>query len=131
MAIHERFHHLEPRLGCGSVAQLPGFGRREAHRLFAEHVLAGFHRPNRPRDVLIVRERYVNRIDLGIRQQRCIGIVKSRNPEPAGRTLGLVARARSDGHHFGQLPALHGGNDFFDADLGGAQNAKADLVHAC
>ena len=42
--------------------------------------------------------------------------------------LRLPEIARSDGDYAGILPQLHGGDDFFDTDGGGAENSPAKLL---
>ena len=131
VAIHERLHHLQARMPPARFAQLPGFIRRQRDRLFAQHVLPGLKRTDRPGHVLIVRQRNVDRVDRRIEQQGFVGFVEPRNAQAAGRIAGLVGRARGNGDDFAMLPALHGRDHFRDADLGGAQNSPADFFHGC
>ena len=55
--------------------QLLRLRRGEGDRLFAEHVLARLERADRPRDVQMVGEWIINRLDLRVGQQRGVGAV--------------------------------------------------------
>ena len=87
-AIHERLHQQDAgRLG-GRDHPL-GVGRRQGDRLLAQDVLARPDRGERPLQVEVVRQRDVDGVDPGIREQRLVRIVGARDRRarrpPAGR----------------------------------------------
>ena len=78
IAHHESFGD-EDAVGHG--AQPLGILRVEAHRLFAEHVLAGLRGGQRQVDMQMVRQRIVDRVDLGVGQHLLVGAVGVRDAE--------------------------------------------------
>ena len=57
--------------------------RRDAERLLAQHVLSGLEGADRPLDVHGVRERDVDRLDVGILEERLIAPVCALDLAPA------------------------------------------------
>ena len=96
-----------------------------AHRLFAQHVLAGFGRLDRPFGVARVRRRDIDRIDLRVGEQRLVAVDDAR----AGKRLGepgLAGIARADRHELAGARM----RDAAGKGLGDAarpDNAPADL----
>ena len=57
--------------------------RRQRQRLLAQHVLAGPRRGDRPLGVEVVRQRDVDGVDVGVREQRLVGPVRPRDAQSA------------------------------------------------
>src|SRR5258708_7739729 len=75
---HERLSDLD----AGPVARLnqrAALGHAQRDRFFAQHVLAGLSRANRPGHVQMVREWIIDGLDFRVGQQFLIGSVGSRN----------------------------------------------------
>ena len=126
VAIHEGFHDLQLRKAARRVDQLLPFGGRQADRLFAQHVLAGLERRDRPGHVQVIGQRVVDRVDVRIGQQffvRAVGLGDAQSFRP--RLGPGPDRARRWPRSRSCAAALHGRNDFLDADLGRAQNSPA------
>ncbi|MDY7556867.1 hypothetical protein RGU41_08970 [Cryobacterium sp. 10C3] len=68
VAVVERLDETLPRLG-GRLAHQPGLGGVHREGLFAEHVLAGLERCNRPLGVLRGRQRDIDEVDLRVRKE--------------------------------------------------------------
>jgi hypothetical protein len=97
VAPHERLlEHQAQALG-GVEGTLDVCGAA-AHRLLAQHVLAGLQRPDRPLDVQRVGQRVVDRFDLGVGEQVLVGPVCARQPALGDEGLRALEVARADGH---------------------------------
>jgi hypothetical protein len=92
-------------------------------------VLAGLQRLHRDRDVQVVGQRVVDRLDLGIGQQRLVGAIGLRDAELLGRRLGPRLVARRDAGDDDALGLQHGRDDFLHADLGRADDAPDHRFH--
>ena len=88
------------RSGCcrERVHQLLAFGRGQADRLFAQHVLARLQGLDRPGHVQVVGQRIVDRLDLGIGQQLLVGAIGLGNAQFGGRGRALSRFRDADGH---------------------------------
>ena len=91
----ERLHHDEAgaRRDRGDVF---GLLRVRGERLLAQHVLAGLERGDRPLRVQPVRERVVDRVDVGIGDERRVGVVHLRDAVLRRERVGPAAIARRD-----------------------------------
>jgi hypothetical protein len=127
MTVHERFGR-DAACSCGGLSNPLDVVRSERQRFFAQHMLAGFERANRPVGVQAVRQRNVNRIDLRIAQERFIrgqcsrdiplrGVLTCTLDGPAGDSDERISRRR-----------LQGGNDRA-IDAGGAKETPAQIAH--
>ena len=123
-ADHEGFADLDAGAGA-HFEQRFGFGHGHAERLFAEHVLAGFGGLDCPGNVQLIGQRIVDGVDVGVGEQLLVGAVGRGNTKLAGRLAGFGQIARGDGGNRGELALLHGGDHFFEADVGSAEDAKA------
>ncbi len=125
-------HH--ERLGdqlAGPVArgdQRLGFLRVERDRLLAQHVLARLQRADRPRDVQLVGQRIVDRLDRRIGEQFVVGAVGLGDPVRRRRRLGLGEVARGDRVDARNLALLHAGDDPLETDIRGAEHAPRDFT---
>ena len=98
--------------------------RIECQRLFAEHVLARCDRGKRPRDVIGIGERNVNRVDARIVEQRLVSGDRARD-RPFAR-VGFGARALAAGHGDKLAPAGEADRrNYATVDARGAENAPA------
>jgi hypothetical protein len=79
------------------------------------------------RNMQLVGQRIVDGVDVGIGEQLLVGAVGRGNPELGGCLAGFGEIARGDGGDGGELALLHGGDHFFEADVGGAEHAEAKL----
>ena len=106
MAHHERLGDelAGPRARGDQRLRLVGV---ERDRLLAQHVLAGLHRADRPRDVQLVGQRIVDRLDRRIGQQLLIGAIGAGDAERLGRRLRFREVARGDRVDMRDLAALH------------------------
>jgi len=77
--------------------------------------------------VELVGERIVDGVDVGVGEEFLIATVGLRNIEGSGGGAGGVEAARGDGVYRRELAELHGGEDFFYADVCGAEYAPADF----
>ena len=76
-----------------------GLGRGQGQRLLAQDVLAGLGGRDRPLRVEVVGQRDVDRVDLGIGEQRLVGGVGARDAQLGCATLRAgPGVARGDGH---------------------------------
>ena len=125
-ADHEGFADFDAGAGA-HVEQRFGLGHGHAQGLFAEHVLAGFGCLRGPRDVELIGQRIVDGVDVWIGEQFLIRAVGRGNAEFRGRLAGLGQIARSNGGNGGEFALLHGGDHFFQADIGGAEHAETKL----
>src|SRR5260221_6067801 len=76
---HEGFSDLHAGPVTG-VDERAAFGDRQRERLFAEHMLAGFSRANRPGHMHVIRQRIVNGFDLRVGEQLLIRSVRFGDP---------------------------------------------------
>lgn len=79
--------------GCNQRLRLV---RIQRDRLFAQHVLSGFQRAQRPVDMQFVGKRIVDRLDRGVRQQFIIGAIGPRDAKRGSGTSRLIDVARGD-----------------------------------
>ena len=91
----ERLHHDEAgaRRDRGDGFGLLGV---RGERLLAQHVLAGFERGDRPLRVQPVGQRVVDRVDVGIGDERGVGVVHRRDAVLRRERVGAAAIARRD-----------------------------------
>jgi hypothetical protein len=76
----------------------------------------------------LIGQRIVDGVDVGIGEQLLVRAVGRGNAEfrrPLSRAL--VEVARCDGCDGGELALLHGGDHFFEADVGGAEHAEYEV----
>jgi hypothetical protein len=95
VAVHEALHQ-EAVGALGGVERpldLVGVARQ---RLLAEHVLAGFERPDRPLDVERVGERDVHGLDVLVRKQSLVAAVGALDPALPRVRLSAAAIAAGD-----------------------------------
>ena len=104
-----------------------GFGEVHADGLFAEDVLAGFGGFDGPRNVKLVGERVVDGVDGRVGEEFFVGAVGGGDVELRGDGAGLGEVAGGDGSDGGELALLHGGENFFYADVGGGEDSPADF----
>ena len=126
-ADHEGFTDLD----AGAVPrrqQGPGLLGIQAQRFFAQNMLARFHRLEGPRDVKLVGERVVDRLNLRIPQELFIRSIGLGDAELACRGFGFVPVARGDRRNLAPLSLLHARYHLSNRDLGNAQNAPPHLV---
>ena len=90
-ADHERLFD-EDAGPIANVDELRRFAGRKRNRLFAEHMLAGVGRANRPRYVKMIRQRDVDSVDIAVREHLFVGRIGLRDPSEAAA---LLARAPS------------------------------------
>ena len=128
---HEGFHQLQFRMPTSRFHQFDAFGCGQADRFFAQHMLARFQRANRPRHMQMIRQRIVNRINVGIGQQLLIRAIRLGDSQFASHRSGSVAVARAYGGHVTMFPPLHGGNHFLGTNIGSAENTPTDFCHGC
>ena len=100
----------------------------ERDRLLGQHVLAGLERLPRPFDVVVVRQRDIDRVDLGIVEQRLVTRVGAR-AVGRGQRLRLARRAAGDGGDDAAVARVDARADPFARDLGRAEDAPPDLIH--
>src|SRR2546423_11888313 len=116
MPEHEALGEHEPFL-LREVDPLLDVGRTPGERLLAEHVLPRLERAHHPFDVQRVRERDVDRVDLGIAEQRVVAPVCPLDPVLPRIRLRPSPIAACDGDHL-------------DA-VGDARAREHEAVHAC
>ncbi len=130
-AHHERLGDLHAgSIACGE--QLPRLVGGQRDRLLAEHVLARVGGANGPGHVQVIRQRIVDRVDLGIGDQLVVRAVRARNAERrrgrarlARRSRDAMATTRECGGR------LHRRNHLGQRDVRRAENAPANwLAHA-
>ena len=95
VAVHERLHENPARAVGGVEGALDLLGP-PVERLLAEDVLAGLERAHRPLDVKRVRQRDVDRLDVGVREQRLVAPVGALDPVLARVRLGARLVAARD-----------------------------------
>ena len=91
----ERLHHDEAGARRDRGHRFGFLGVR-GERLLAQHVLARFERGDRPLGVQPVGQRVVDRVDVGIGEQRGVGVVHLRDAVLRRERLGAAAIARRD-----------------------------------
>ena len=96
----ERLHHDEAgaRRNGGNLL---GFVRVRGERLLAQHVLACLERGDRPLRVEPVGQRVVDRVDLGIGEERGVRVVHRRNSVLRRELIGSGAVAGRQRSYFG------------------------------
>src|ERR1700686_1866496 len=125
-ADHEGFTDLDSGAGL-NVEESAGFRDGQAEGLFAEDVLARFGRLDGPGYVKVIGKRVVDYVNLWVGNKLFIRAVDLFDSEGAGWLFRLGAISRGDCRDVRQLALLHGGDDFLDADCGGAQHTPADF----
>ena len=127
-AHHEGFLDVD----AGTVArrqQRPRVGQVHAERLLAQHVLAGLGGLDRPGHVEMVGQGVVDRVDLGVGQERLVAVVAARDAQ-AVRHLAAAGRlARGQGHDLAARRPLQRWNDLLARDLGRAEHPEPQLAH--
>ena len=123
VAPHERLHAEEP-LCLGHVEDGRDGERIRAHRLLAEHVLAGLERADRPLAVQPVRQRDVDRVDRRVGEQRLVAAVGGRDAVLARVRVGPRLVARCHRGHL-DLVALGGALDDLPVDASGREQSEA------
>ena len=123
-ADHEGFEH--DAVGR-TLAQCHGIFRIERDGLFAQHVLAGLGGGDGHGHVQMIGQGIVDGVDIGIGEEFLVGTIGLGDAEGAGG-LGLAQIARGDGDDFGMGRFLNAGRDLGHADIGGRENAPADLA---
>src|SRR5271157_55680 len=91
-------------------------------------MFARFDRLEGPRDVKLIGERVVDRLDLGIPQEFIIRSIGLGDAERAGRGFGFVPVTRGDRQNLTPLSLLHGRYHLLNRNLGSAQNPPPHLV---
>src|SRR3954467_9231690 len=95
-----RYMNASITFNCGGRArridQFLSLRRRQPDRLLAEHMLPRLDRLDRPGDVQVVGQRVVDRVDLGIGQQRFIGIMSLWDAQTRRRGPRPLPAARGD-----------------------------------
>jgi hypothetical protein len=118
---------------AGAVAdgdQLARLGRAHPDRLLAQDMLAGLRRLHGPGHVEMVGERDIDRLDLGVGQERLVAVVGAWDAELTGGGLGQRPLAGSNCDHLAVMAALHGWDHLFTGDPGRTENAEFQLRHA-
>ena len=111
-----------------SISERASFGV-EPDRLLAQDVLARLERLDRPRDVEFVRQRIVDRLDLGIGQKLLVGAVGAQRCRAVRRPRRALARSREAMAAISRsLAALHRGDHLFGGDIGDAEHAPFHLA---
>ena len=91
-------------------------------------MLAGFGGFDGPGDVELIGKRIVDGVDIGVGEKFFVRAVSRGNAMGGRCLLSLREIAGCDGDDAGVLALLHGGDDFLEADGGGAENSPAELV---
>ena len=129
MAVHERLaqQSAAPLGGVECRDHLLGVARE---RLLAEHVLAGLERFDRPLGVQRVRQRDVDRLDLGVGEQVLVRAVGARNLPLARVGLGPGPVAAGNGDEVDLRRRVRAG-DHLPVDVGRGDNAPLNCgTHA-
>src|SRR5580704_117874 len=104
-------------------------GRVQPDRLFAQHVLAGPEGLNRPLDMQMVGQRIVDRVYLGIVQERLVITVTAGDAKACGDAGCPLGVARGDRRDDTALAGNDRRNDAFYANVSGTEDAPFDLAH--
>ena len=124
----ERLHHDEPGARRDRRHRF-GFRGVRRERLLAEHVLARLQRRDRPLGMEPVGQRVVDRIDLGIGEERRVRVVHGRDPVLRREGLGAAAIAGRHRSHLG-FGVVAGGLDHpARRDARRAEDADPDRGH--
>ena len=126
---HERFLNVD----AGAVPhreQRFRFGCIHRDRLLAEHVLASFGGPNRPRDVKMIGQRVVDRLDVGIGEQFFVRSVQLRYSQRRRRGRSFFRVSRCDRRHVTPFPRLHRRHDLLDRDTSSSEHTPTHFFHA-
>ena len=94
--------------------QVLGLGRVHGERLFAEHMLAGFERLDRPRHMKVIGQRVVHHIELRVLDQRLIGAVRPRDAELCRQLFGRFRAPAGDRRELEPFALQQCRNDMFD-----------------
>src|SRR5262249_29588343 len=115
----------EPPRPLGGVEGALDFGRVAAHRLLAEDVLPALDRADRPLAVHRVRERDVDRLDVGVIEQRLVGTVRPLDAPLAPLALRAAPVATRDCE---QVDLVRGvsARDHLPVDVGGRDDSPAN-----
>ena len=127
MAVHERLHQ-QPLVTVGDVEDGGHLVHPAAQRLLAENVLAGLERAQRPGDVLVVGQRDVDRLDIGVGEKRVVGAVCAFDLPLAGVLARPFLVAAGDGDEVDQRRGL-GGRDHEPVDAGRRDDAELDGLY--
>ncbi len=99
------------------LQQQGAFGGAHRHGLFAQHVLAGLGRLDRPGHVQVVGEGVIDHADARVGEQLFIRPVGEGDAEPFRPLARPPSIARGNGRDFGVLAPAHGGNYFLSGEL--------------
>ena len=106
-----------------------GFLRVGGERLLAQHVLARFERGDRPLRVQAVRQRVVDRVDLGVFDERGVGVAHVGDAVLRRERVGAAAVARGHRTHHRLGVGASGFDHGCGRDARRAENADANRVH--
>ena len=98
-------------------------------RLLAQHVLAGLERGDRPPAVEPVRQRVVDRVHVGIGEERVVRVVHRRDRVLAGELLGSLPVTGRHGDDLDLVVLLRGLDQRRRGDAGRAERADPEPVH--
>lgn len=126
-ADHEGFADLDSSAGADGEE---GFGFRfgQAERFFAENMLAGLGGFYCPGNVKLIGKRIVDGVDVGVGEKFFVGAVRGGNVMGSRCLFRLREIAGRNGYYARVFPLLHGGNDFPEADGGGAEDSPAKFL---
>ena len=93
--------------------QFARFGRVHADGLLAQHMLPCFGGADGPRHMQVIRQRIVDRVDIGVRQQFLVGAVGAGNARDRARPVLPWRESREAMAAIShELALLHGRNHF-------------------
>ena len=124
---HERFTNFDSGAGANGEQRF-GFRNSEAEGLLAKNMLAGFRSLDGQGNVELIGQRIVNGVDLGVGEEFLVGAVGTGDAKRGCCFLSLHEIAGSDANDAGVLAPLHGGNDFLETDIGGAEDSPAEFL---
>ena len=124
----ERLHHDEPSTRRDR-GDLLGFLRVRGERLLAQHVLAGLERGDGPFGVEPVGERVVDRVELGIGEERGVRVVHLRDAVLGRERVGAAAVSGRYGSDDGFVAIAGGLDRGRRRDAGRAEDADPNWVH--
>ncbi|MNC41758.1 hypothetical protein D3C75_905360 [compost metagenome] len=127
MPVHIGFGQVHARLTAGfhHLCRLPAV---QGNRLFAQHMLAGFCRPDYPFPVQMVRKRNIYRINVGIGQQFLIAAVGLLHAEFLGYGAALFQPPARHRLNDSRLRFLDGRHDRACRDLRTAHDSPTQLL---
>src|SRR5262245_29553943 len=90
-------------------------------------MLTHLRSPDRPGNVHMIRERVIDSLDFGIRQQILIATIRFRNPESGSGSARLLLLARCKGNHLGPFGPLHRRNHLVPRNPGRTEDTPFHL----